>query len=52
MLGEQLAKLNAEVEDVEMRFGFDYGHAAINPSKLGLLLEQHSRQLCAELSLQ
>ncbi|MET3377424.1 hypothetical protein ABIC89_006505 [Variovorax boronicumulans] len=56
MLGEQLVELKAEIEGVEMRFCYDYGlepgRGAIDPSKPGPLLEQHSRQLRLKLSQQ
>lgn len=56
VLGEQLAKLKAEIEGVELRFCYDHGlepgRAAIDPRKLGPLLEQHRRQLRLELSQQ
>ena len=56
VLGEQLAELKAEIEGVELRFCFDHGlepgRTAIDPRKLGALLEQHSRQLRLELSQQ
>ncbi|MNL87238.1 hypothetical protein D3C87_2162960 [compost metagenome] len=50
MLSEQqLTELKAEIEGVELRFCYDHGlepgRAAIDPRKLGSLLEQHSRQL-------
>ena len=53
VLSEQLAELKAEVARVEMRFRIDVGlepRCGTNPSKLGLLLEQSSRELRAELS--
>ena len=56
VLGEQLAELKAEIEGVELRFCYDHGlepgRTAIDPRKLGALLEQHSRQLRLELSQQ
>lgn len=56
VLGEQLAELKAEIEGVELRFCYDHGlepgRTAIDPRKLGPLLEQHSRQLRLELSQQ
>ncbi len=56
VLGEQLAELKAEIEGVELRFccdhGLEPGRAAIDPRKLGALLEQHRRQLRLELSQQ
>ncbi|MCY1235557.1 hypothetical protein D9M72_481790 [compost metagenome] len=49
-------KLQLQIEGVEMRFcfvhGLETGRAAIDPNELGQLLEQHSRQLRAELSQQ
>ncbi|QFZ82658.1 hypothetical protein GFK26_07745 [Variovorax paradoxus] len=56
VLGEQLVELKAEIEGVELRFCYDHGlepgRAAIDPRKLGPLLEKHCRQLRLELSQQ
>jgi hypothetical protein len=55
VLSEQLAELRAELERVETGFRIDFGLEAgwgMNPRKLGQLLEQHSRELRAELSQQ
>jgi len=55
VLGEQLAELKAELEHVEMvfrmEFGLDAGWA-LNPRKLGLVLEQMGRRWRAELEEQ
>ena len=55
VLGEQLAELKAEVQDIEMGFCMEFGLEpgwGLTPRKLGQVLEQTSRQWRAELSEQ
>ncbi|MDM0117501.1 J domain-containing protein [Variovorax sp. J22R133] len=55
VLGEQLAELKAELEHVEVEFCMEFGlepGRGVNPRKLGLVLEQTSRQWRAELDQQ
>jgi hypothetical protein len=55
VLSEQLEELRVEVERVEMGFRIEFGLEAgwaMNPRKLGQLLEQNGRQLRAELAQQ
>lgn len=56
VLSEQLAELKAETEHVEimfcMEFGVEPGNRALNPRKLGQVLEQTSREWRADLSEQ
>lgn len=55
VLGEQLAELKAEAVRVEMSFRMEFGlepNRGLNPSKLGQVLEQTSRQWRAELNQQ
>ncbi|CAM4151630.1 J domain-containing protein [Roseateles saccharophilus] len=55
VLSEQLAELRAEVDHVEMQFRFEFGLEpgwGLKPGKLGSVLDQHSRELRAELSQQ
>jgi len=55
VLGEQQAELKAELEHIEMAFRMEFGLEpgwGLNPRKLGLVLEQTSRQWRADLNAQ
>ena len=54
VLAEQLAELKAEIGRVEMGFRIDFDQDmgwALNPAKLGISIEQKSRQLRAETAI-
>jgi hypothetical protein len=55
VLGEQLNELKSELEHVEMAFRMEFGLGpgrGLNPRKLGVILEQTSREWRAELDQQ
>ena len=53
VLAEQLAELKGEIERVQAMFEMDFGlnlHWNINPLKLGVLIDQHAKELRAVLA--
>lgn len=55
VLTEQLAGIKAEVESIEIAFRMEFGFApgvGLDPARLGQLLEQTKRELCADLEIQ